>query len=172
MLVDLGHAGDHESFSFDETFSLTGHGGEELACRTSVALEATRSGNRFLLEGSVNAAVQAECGRCLAPFEHAVEGVFSVMLQRGGGQTVPEGIEEEDFVVLGEGEEYRYDVFPHVREAVLLELPIRFLCREDCAGICPQCGANRNEAPCGCPEAEGDPRWGDLKKLLNKDDEQ
>jgi uncharacterized protein len=171
MLVDLGHAGDHESFSFDETFAVSSREDDELACRVSVAVEATRTGNRFLLEGTVRGKVQAECARCLVPFEHALSTAFSIVLQKGGGSAVPEGIDDDDFFVLGEGEEYRYDVFPHVREAVLLELPIRYLCREDCAGICPRCGANRNEAPCGCPAAEGDPRWGNLKKLLNKDDE-
>lgn len=171
MLVDLGHAGDHESFSFEETFTLTGRGEERLGCRAAVSVALTKSGNRYLLEGSVGATVSTVCGRCLETFDHGLDASFSVVLQRGGGSSVPEGIEEDDFFVLGEGEEYRYDVFPHVREAILLELPIRFLCREDCAGICPRCGANRNEAPCGCPVTEGDPRWGDLKKLLNKDDE-
>ena len=171
MLVDLGHAGDHESFSFDETFALTGRGDERLECRAAVAAGLTKSGNRYLLEGTVEGAVRAECGRCLEPFDHGLEAAFGVVLQRGGGASIPEGIEEDDFILLAEGEEYRYDIFPHVREAILLELPIRFLCREECAGICPRCGANRNETPCGCPEGEGDPRWGDLKKLLNNEGE-
>ncbi|MDD3641848.1 MAG: DUF177 domain-containing protein [Candidatus Krumholzibacteria bacterium] len=171
MQIDLGHAGDRESFSFDEGFALTGGGGEDLQCRAAVTAVMTKSGNRFLLEGTIRAAIQAECARCLAPFEHGLETAFSVVLQRGGGAAVPEGIEEADFVLLGEGEEYRYDIFPHVRESILLEMPIRFLCREECAGICPRCGANRNEGPCGCGDGNGDPRWGDLKKLLNKDDE-
>lgn len=171
MLADLGHAGDHESFSFDETFTLTGRGDEELPCRASVEVALTKTGNRYLLEGTVHAVIGAECARCLARFDHGLETSFEVVLQRGGGSAVPGEVDEDDFVVLGEGEEYRYDVFPHVREAIVLELPIRLLCREDCAGICPRCGANLNDGPCGCGEGGGDPRWGDLKKLLNKDDE-
>ena len=64
----------------------------------------------------------------------------------------------------------RCDIFPRVHESVLLELPIRFLCREDCKGLCSVCGADLNEKDCGCPEKEPDPRWQGLKKLLRNDD--
>ena len=56
------------------------------------------------------------------------------------------------------------DLEPLVRDAVLLELPLAPLCREDCAGLCPQCGANRNEGACGCA-APRDPRWATLDVL-------
>ena len=51
-----------------------------------------------------------------------------------------------------------------VRDAVVLELPMAPLCREDCAGLCPQCGANRNDGACGCV-APRDPRWANLDVL-------
>ena len=56
------------------------------------------------------------------------------------------------------------DLGPLVRDAVVLELPMAPLCREDCAGLCPQCGANRNEGDCGCV-APRDPRWANLDVL-------
>ena len=56
------------------------------------------------------------------------------------------------------------DLAPLVRDSVVLELPGAPLCREDCAGLCPQCGANLNEGPCGCV-APRDPRWANLDVL-------
>ena len=56
------------------------------------------------------------------------------------------------------------DLAPLVRDAVVLELPMAPLCRDDCAGLCPQCGANRNEGDCGCV-APRDPRWANLDVL-------
>lgn len=171
MLVDLGHARDHESFTFEDTFVAVGPEDEEFDCRVAATLALTKSGSRYLLEGTVSSRVRAECHRCLGPCEHELETGLSIVLQRGGGE-IPEGTIEEDFILLAEGQEYRYDVFPRVREAVVLELPIRFLCREDCAGICAGCGANLNTETCTCAGAGRDPRWGALKKLLKDDDAQ
>ena len=56
------------------------------------------------------------------------------------------------------------DLGPLVRDAIVLELPMAPLCREDCLGLCPQCGADRNEAECSCV-APRDPRWANLDVL-------
>ena len=57
-----------------------------------------------------------------------------------------------------------------MREQIVLGLPLKPLCREDCRGRCPSCGKNRNTGPCGCPPAEepGDPRLAPLRKLFDK----
>ena len=55
-----------------------------------------------------------------------------------------------------------------IREQVLLALPGRTLCREDCQGLCPHCGANRNSTPCQCEESHTDPRWNALAGLAEK----
>ena len=56
------------------------------------------------------------------------------------------------------------DFGPLVRDAIVLELPMAPLCRDDCSGLCPECGANRNEGDCGCV-APSDPRWANLDVL-------
>ena len=56
------------------------------------------------------------------------------------------------------------DLGPLVRDAIVLELPMAPLCTQDCAGLCPQCGANLNEGACGCV-APSDPRWANLDVL-------
>ncbi len=169
MELDLGHSGNRETFSFKEEFPVRGPEGEDIPCRASVTAGSTRTGSRYLLEGEIEAVVRGECSRCLKAFDFKIYTEFSLVLQRGRG--IPDRIEEEDFILLSEAQEYDFDIFPMVREAILLEMPIKCLCAESCAGICPGCGADLNEGVCGCGEETGDPRWGPLKKLLKEEDE-
>jgi uncharacterized protein len=55
-----------------------------------------------------------------------------------------------------------------LREQVLLSLPVRTLCKPDCKGLCPRCGANRNLQPCSCDEGPSDPRWEALTGLRSR----
>jgi uncharacterized protein len=52
-----------------------------------------------------------------------------------------------------------------LREQILLALPIKNICRDDCAGLCPRCGQNRNLGPCACPPSPADERWAPLARL-------
>jgi uncharacterized protein len=73
-------------------------------------------------------------------------------------------VEEADLdEQLVEGDEV--DLTEIIREQILLNLPEQVLCKEDCKGLCPQCGANRNLIDCDCGEDEIDPRWAALKNL-------
>ena len=169
MRLDLGHSDDRDTFTFEEEFPVRGPEGDDVPCRAAVTVDSTRTGSRYLLEGRIEADVKGDCSRCLKTFDFRLDTEFKLMLQRGGG--VPEGVEEEEFVSLSEAQEFDFDAFPAVREAIVLEMPIKYLCSDACAGICPGCGADLNSGPCGCGEKDGDPRWGPLKNLLkDKDD--
>jgi uncharacterized protein len=74
-------------------------------------------------------------------------------------------------VVVGYYDADRLDLGEAVREQILLGLPLKPLCREDCQGLCPRCGKDRNLGPCGCaPEEEpGDSRLEPLRRLIDKD---
>ena len=63
----------------------------------------------------------------------------------------------------------RIDLDEIVREQILLALPTRQLCAEDCKGLCPSCGANLNEKACGCEQQQTDPRWSALEALKRGD---
>ena len=67
------------------------------------------------------------------------------------------------FKLIAEGD--AVDLSPLIREQIILALPTRPLCQEGCKGLCPQCGADRNAAPCGCPTMSGDPRLAVLRDL-------
>ncbi len=169
--LDLAHVGERGSFSFDERFEIESVAGERAPCRVRVDVDITKTGSRYLLEARIGAFFKAECGRCLETFECRIDTGFDIVFQSGEKVQVPDGIDEDDFIFLGSGEEYCFDLFPRVREAVLLDQPIRYLCREDCSGICPGCGENLNRKECGCAGKKNDPRWGALNNILSGQDD-
>ena len=94
------------------------------------------------------------CRRCLGPASGTARADVHELYQH----TVTD---PDAFELVGD----QLDLRPMVRELLLLEVPETPLCREDCAGLCPQCGVDRNETECGCTTAVGDPRWDALGAL-------
>ena len=110
-----------------------------------------------------------ECARCLAP----VDGVFSLDFERtvaAEGTLTEEQLEEnvDEYAVIENG---KLDLDEEIREELLLSFPMRFLCREDCPGLCPKCGKPLSKGDCGCPTKEPDPRLAVLKTLFDKNEE-
>jgi len=170
MMLNLGRVVEQESFTFRGIFSVPTEEGNTAACRTELKGTIVRRGSRLLLNARVESRIHLECSRCLEEFDLELSTGFDLVFHREERARLPEGMDEEDFLLFTDTLESRYDIFPRVRESILLELPIRFLCREDCKGFCSACGANLNETDCRCPEREPDPRWQGLKKLLRNDD--
>lgn len=106
------------------------------------------------------------CARCLTGVTHAVDTSFDLVFR-------PEDVDveagehaiSEDETEIGYYEKSGLPLEDVVREQVLLNLPSRILCREDCKGICPRCGVDRNAVDCPCGEAVRDPRWEALAGL-------
>jgi len=123
------------------------------------------AGEHFLVDGTSSARGPLSCVRCLEPVEWTGESSFSFEVALG--ETAPMDPEvaldeaDLDLVFLPEP---MLDLEDVAVEQVELELPMRILCSDDCAGLCPQCGANRNHGACRC-EPEADPRWATLKDL-------
>jgi uncharacterized metal-binding protein YceD (DUF177 family) len=103
------------------------------------------------------------CDRCLDEFEKTVTSSYGVVYVTDARAAAEHDAAEvqvispdASFIDLGED----------VRQFAILALPQKMLCREECAGLCPSCGANLNRGPCGCSREEADPRWSDLRRLL------
>ena len=108
----------------------------------------------------VDAPWRGECRRCLRPLSGELRCEVREMYRpRPAGE--PEDADDETYPLEGE----QLDLRPLVRDALLLELPIAPLCRDDCRGLCALCGADLNEGPCECPDNGGDPRWSALDAL-------
>ena len=119
----------------------------------------------YLVDGSMEAEGLLVCARCLVPVPWKGNDRFSVELRH------PLDAAHEE-IELGEGDmdvvfitDDQLDVCRLAAEQVMLNLPMRILCQPECAGLCPQCGANKNqEESCRC-EPEVDPRWEALRGL-------
>ena len=125
-----------------------------------------RAGNEVFVNGHVDTRVQVECDRCLKPVEIPVSADFELDYITGSeyeSSSAAELTEAEMSVAVFDGE--AIDVDEIVKEQILLTVPTRMLCREDCKGICPECGTDRNTGECDCVSKEIDPRWAALKTL-------
>jgi uncharacterized protein len=139
----------------------------ELEAPFEIQLQAHRmAGDELYLEGRLQGTLLLECGRCLARYRHGLREPFRLVLEFAGDRVPADPQEGEalarDGVCLGEDIEvgwYRgpeIDLGTFFYEVVALALPVKPLCREECAGLCSRCGADQNLAPCGCSEIETD----------------
>lgn len=93
--------------------------------------KASMAGQDLLVRGSVEVTIHAECARCLADIRRTIR--------------------VEDVCIMVENcPDREVDITPQVCEELLLAMPVRFLCAEDCRGLCPGCGANLNREKCTC----------------------
>ena len=108
---------------------------------------------------------QAACARCLTP----VSGCFSLDLEKTvASRDMLDGLDEDrldDYAIIDDG---FLDMDEPLLEQIEMEFPVRFLCRDDCRGLCHKCGHNLNEGECGCDTRDIDPRLEPLRKLLEK----
>lgn len=107
-----------------------------------------------------------ECVRCLELYRTTLEGEIDFSINEVGEERDlnPEELPENELVVPAGTTEV--DITDPVREALVLALPLKPLCREECLGLCPICGNNRNESQCECKVEETDSRWDGLRDLL------
>jgi uncharacterized protein len=135
-----------------------------LVSSVQVALSYYRAGSELFLSGRADDVVKASCARCVEEFTQTSSRAFRYVLapkSMGYDETDPRA-EDLEFS-LYDGDEV--DLAPLIREQVLLALTARPLCREDCRGLCPRCGANLNEGECGCRAETGDPRLAVLRTI-------
>ena len=119
-----------------------------------VALHLDSLSNGIAVTGTATAWWQGECRRCLRHIEEPMTIEVSELYQVN--------VEDPDaYPIPGD----QVSLAPMVRENLLLSVPLAPLCRPDCAGLCPTCGINRNEATCECEGPPADPRWAALDQL-------
>ncbi len=121
------------------------------------------------LRGRLATQLELQCARCLEPVGQGVTRDFELLYRPLGADAGRDELsvtdaEAEIGYYQGEGLLLE-DV---LREQVLLALPLKVTCREDCKGLCPQCGKNLNQDQCSCTVAVEDPRWAALKEVRSK----
>ena len=130
-----------------------------------------RQGRDVCVRGEVCTTLRFECSRCLEGFSYAAQTPLSQWLQPEGEdrpgarevQLAPDDLECGTY----DGEELLLDRV--VEEHLLLTLPMRPLCGEDCGGLCPACGGNRNRGECSCPDGSEESPFDCLKDFVVKE---
>jgi uncharacterized protein len=112
---------------------------------------------RFYFSGRMSGEVEEECRRCLAPTRAKVDEELHLLF----ADAADEESDDSDVYML-DSRATTVDLRPALREQWLLAAPGFALCREDCRGLCPKCGADLNLGPCGCAP-DIDPRWAALR---------
>lgn len=129
-------------------------------------LQLVNNGKDIALDGTVAASMELRCARCLTQFDVEKEIRLSLVLRAGSptDQFRDEPDTAEADLIFVEGPEL--DLGQIILQELLLEIPMKPLCREDCPGLCPGCGAQKGSPECTCAEkAPVDPRWEALERL-------
>lgn len=111
----------------------------------SVTFTVRKLESEFLVQGNVQGVVVLECCRCLEPARWDVQVAFAQSYT---------------------AEQTSIDIEPEVRDALVTSFPQKPLCREDCTGLCPVCGANKNKVACQCRQPDGDIRLTKLNEFF------
>lgn len=135
-----------------------------------LGLRITRDASTIVVSGRVDVVARRNCDRCLVAFPEDVSIDIREVYQLADRPMPGADPDDDDEVHFVDRRVTRLDLAPVIRQRVLLDLPMKALCREDCRGLCPVCGANLNEGTCGCDAARGDARWQALQGLRDSQD--
>ena len=131
-----------------------------------VRLTLQKSGEEYYCQGKVTAEVRLECARCLAEYATTLHGGTDFIVRSAASQATlrPGEYDDEEYVHF-QGNDLRVDITDNVRQALVLATPMKPICKEDCKGLCPVCGVNRNDVDCDCDRDRIDDRWAGLQDL-------
>ncbi|MDD5039257.1 MAG: DUF177 domain-containing protein [Dehalococcoidales bacterium] len=155
--------GTMRTYEVNETIDIDGS-----SIRAQGKVKLTRTKQGILAEGSLCAESEFTCSRCLrlfgCPLTLNIEEEYYPTTDVVTGNAVSLPDEPDCFTI---DEHHILDLTEAIRQYALLAVPMKPLCSEDCAGLCPGCGHNLNEGTCDCPP-QADIRWHELSKLANK----
>lgn len=120
-----------------------------------------RIGDEIFVKTRLRTQAELTCDRCLDQYKMSIDETIDALLTHDDELTEHE--EEDIYLVTQSTREI--DISEPVRQTLLLAIPFKKLCRDDCKGLCPRCGANLNHDPCSCAKTKQDPRWDALRNI-------
>ena len=154
------------SIPFSETLDLreeTLYGAKPFQSPVQISGEVSNESGVLRLKGTIKTIYSTACARCLKPLDILLTAETDMILSDD-----PETEEEDDlFVLTGDSVDPADVLVP----ALILQVQMTYLCKEDCKGLCPHCGADRNEVDCDCDKKQIDPRFDALRALLDSDED-
>lgn len=150
------------------------HWGQEYALdEVEARCKGSRTTGGVTLELSVRGQLDIPCSRCLERTTLAIFGDLRYLFLLRSATLEWENEEElsagEEEIIPPDEWEDELDIAPYIWETLIVSLPHAPLCAEDCAGLCPRCGCNKNRDSCDCPAEMGDPRFEVLRRMDHKD---
>ena len=123
----------------------------------------SNNGTTLVLEADCSAIVKTQCSRCMKDIDVPIDFEISETLVQG-----EEKQDEFEDVIVFEGYEISIDEI--VSNNFIMNVDARYLCKDDCKGLCPSCGKDLNEGECNCNNDNIDPRWAKLAEMIEKND--
>ena len=157
---------DEVAAEFPALLEMEGAGECTFLAPIHSTLTAIREFDHIRTEGRVATVVRLSCSRCLADYETAIDSSFTIFYTKSSGTPLDEEVElaEEDLISA----EYvgdEIDFAPLVAEQVIMGIPLKPLCREECQGLCSSCGADLNVTPCSCDRSAVNLKFSALQNL-------
>ena len=158
-------SGESVHFDLVEDFSPFDLGTEALSfsAPVHVQLQVTNTNNAVLVNGTIQTELKVMCGRCLEPFVYPLKQPYQ------DEWIFPSQATEELLETALLLEKDDVDISQRIFEQIVLALPMKFICSEECQGLCLTCGANLNLTSCACKEDVIDPRFAALAKWQSHD---
>ena len=164
MYIKISNLGDGvHNFSFDEVVSKINL--EEPFFGNYLAeIELSKTVNQMILKADLVVNAHFDCDRCSNDFETELRGSFQLVYFLGNK---PDGDEKDNLIYLPITAD-RIEIGKDLRDFAVLSIPMKKICREDCKGLCFNCGKDLNEGECNCDKTTTDSRWLPLMELKNK----
>lgn len=163
--AQMKSSGEAFAFQTEEDWAEMEYGGRTVAFSAPVRIKGSCvfDGDGFTVKGNVETLLKSECAKCTKAFDERFSFPFEERFEQEGS--------EDDGIYAYRGDEI--DLETMIRDNILLNLPISSVCSEDCKGLCPVCGCDRNIVQCSCVTAEEEKEspLSALKALLNEDKE-
>lgn len=134
-----------------------------------ISVIARKEPDHIRVDATVSSSARIECSRCLENYDSDMKSEFTIYYREEDSEYNDEEVElsERDLVSSSySGNEI--DLGPEIAEQLLMEIPVKPLCREDCKGLCPTCGADLNRGACDCGRGTYNPKFSALKDFKVK----
>ena len=155
--------GSSRKYKIDETIDIAG---DERGSTVSGDIGLLRTQRGILVRGELHTGLELTCSRCLSAFSYPLsisfEEEYIQSIDVNSGLPLNSSGETGSFTI---DEHHVIDLTEAICQYALLAIPMKPLCRGDCAGLCPECGRNLNQGPCGCPVRTVDPWWSRLTNM-------
>ncbi len=135
---------------------------EEFQAPIDIRLAIEKNGDQIIVTAELQTMGSYICDRCLEPYNRSLADVINLLYT----SDLKLKNEEDDTIFYIPAATKEVDLVDPLRQTLILALPLKRLCNEDCKGLCVHCGANLNITKCKCPTGRVDPRWEKLKDLL------